>query len=614
MTFSRDMQAFDHKRFLKSVTSRPGVYRMLDADQKVIYVGKAANLKKRIGSYFAGRDESPKTRAMVAQIRDILLTVTRTEGEALLLESDLIKQLKPRYNIVFRDDKSYPFLHLSSDQEIPRLRFHRGSRSGKGRYFGPFPGAGAARRTLNLVQKLFRLRQCDDAYFRNRTRPCLQYQIRRCSAPCVGMIEPGLYRQDVEHAVMFLEGRNEEIIEALVGPMHRAAESLDFERAAHYRDQIASLRRIQEERHVAAPEEECDVIACMIRDAQACVQVFYFRGGRNLGNKAFFPRHEDSEPEEIIVEAFLTQHYLTGKGHTQVPARIYVTHIPRDHALLEKVLSERRGTSSRVVRPLRGKAAAWVRLARENAELALVQYLSAGKRHACRLAALAQFLGADRQLKRIECFDVSHMQGEATVASCVVFGPDGAIKDEYRRFNIEGVAPGDDYGAMRQAIGRRYARSVKENGSLPDLILIDGGRGQVSAVQEALRELKLDGMELVGVAKGPERRPGQESLVLTGGRRSLRLDPDSPALHLIQEIRDEAHRFAIAGHRGRRSRVRRESPLQQIEGIGSRRRQSLLRHFGGLQGVERAGVEELARVPGINKNLARKIYSALHGG
>ncbi|MBI2994348.1 MAG: excinuclease ABC subunit UvrC [Gammaproteobacteria bacterium] len=600
--------------FRKTVTSRPGVYRMLNADQEVIYVGKAANLKKRITSYFTGREPSPKTRSMVAQIRDILVTVTRTEGEALLLESDLIKELKPRYNIVFRDDKSYPFLHLSSVQDVPRLSFHRGSRRGSGRYFGPFPGAGAARRTLNLVQKLFRLRQCDDSYFRNRTRPCLQHQIQRCSAPCVGFIEPEEYRRDVEHAVMFLEGRNEEIIEALNGPMRRAAETLEFERAAHYRDQIASLRRIQEERHVAAPENECDVIACVVRDGQACIQAFYFRGGRNLGNRASFPRHEAAESDDRILAAFLTQHYLTGRGRNQVPARIYVSHLPPGRALLEKVLSGDRRARVRIVRPIRGKAAAWVRLARENAALALAQHLSIGQRSAFRLAALGNALGGGNALERIECFDVSHTSGEATVASCVVFGPGGALKGEYRRFNIEGIAPGDDYAAMRQAIERRYARTASEQGKWPDLILIDGGKGQVSAAEAALRGLKVDDLKLIGVAKGPARRPGQERLVLTGSGQPLRLDPDNPALHLIQEIRDEAHRFAITGHRSRRSRRRRESPLQQIDGIGSRRRQSLLRHFGGLQGVERAGVEELAKVPGINKNLAQRIYSALHGG
>lgn len=608
------MQAFDYKGFLKTVTSRPGVYRMLNADQEVIYVGKAANLKKRIGSYFSGRDACPKTRSMVGQIRDILVTVTRTEGEALLLESDLIKELKPRYNIVFRDDKSYPFLYLSSDQKTPRLSFHRGSRSGKGRYFGPFPGAGAARRTLNLVQKLFRLRQCDDSYFRNRTRPCLQYQIHRCSAPCVRLIAPEAYREDVEHAVMFLEGRNEEIIEALNGPMHRAAEALEFERAAHYRDQISSLRRIQEERHVAAPGDECDVIAGVVRDGQACIQAFYFRGGRNLGNRACFPRHDASEPEDQVLEAFLTQHYLTGRGRKQVPGRIYVSHVPPGRALLEKVFSAERGARVQILRPFRGQAAAWVRLARENAELALGQHLSVGQRNAFRLAALGRIVAGGDDLERIECFDVSHTLGEATVASCVVFGPGGAIKDEYRRFNIKGVVPGDDYGAMRQAIERRYARAAKEQGKWPDLLLIDGGKGQVTAAQEALRELHGDGLNIVGVAKGPGRRPRLDTLVLTGSRRKLHLKPDSPALHLVQEIRDEAHRFAITGHRNQRARRRRESPLQQIEGIGSRRRQSLLRHFGGLQGVQCAGVEELARVPGINKNLAQKIYSALHGG
>lgn len=608
------MDKFDPELFLKAVTARPGVYRMLDGKQSVIYVGKAANLKKRLGSYFAKRALSPKTRAMVTQVREIAVTVTRTEGEALLLESDLIKELKPRYNIVFRDDKSYPFLHLSSDQEVPRLSFYRGARRGKGRYFGPFPGAGSARRTLNLVQKLFQLRQCDDSYFRNRSRPCLQYQIRRCSAPCVGKIDADAYREDVMHAVMFLEGRNEEIIEALAGPMRRAADALEYERAAHYRDQISSLRRIQEEQHVSAPEAECDVVGCSIRDGQACIQAFYFRGGRNLGNKAFFPSHDAIETEAGVVGAFLTQHYASGRGRDQIPSSIYVSDLPGDRALLESGLSLARGRPVKILHPLRGKRVRWVSMARENAELALQQRQSAGEKHAYRLAVLRKSLGVSMDLERIECFDVSHTSGEATVASCVVFGSAGPIKDDYRRFNIRNVVPGDDYGAMRQAIERRYSRIAREDGIWPDLILIDGGKGQVSVAQAALRNLQADGIALVGVAKGPARRPGLETLILTDSDRKLRLAPDNPALHLIQEIRDEAHRFAITGHRRQRARRHTESPLEQIGGIGSRRRQSLLRHFGGLQGVERAGVEELVRVPGINKNLAQKIYNALHGG
>lgn len=607
------MAQFDHDRFLATLTSRPGVYRMLNGEQAVIYVGKAANLKKRIASYFAKRCDSPKTRAMVRQIHGIEVTVTRTEGEALLLEGNLIKELKPRFNVVFRDDKSYPFLYLSSDQWIPRLSFYRGARSGKGRYFGPFPSAGSARRTLNLTQKLFQLRQCDDSFFRNRTRPCLQYQIHRCSAPCVGIIGPEQYREDVELAVMFLEGRNEEVVEALTRPMQAAAQSLDFERAAHYRDQLASLRRIQEQQHLAAPSGECDLIACAVREGQACIQVFYIRGGRNLGNKSFFPRHDPDEPAEEIIEAFLTQHYLSAQGRQHIPPLIYVSHPPRDRALIEAVLTRERGRPVRIRHRVRGDHLRWIEMAGENALIALQQQLSMREKHTSRLEALRSILRVDEPPERIECFDISHTLGEAAVASCIVFGPQGPLKGDYRRFNITGVASGDDYGAMRQVIERRYARIKREEGKLPDLILIDGGKGQVAAAKAVLEELQLDEIELMGVAKAPSRRSGFESLVLSDGLRRLRLAPDNPALHLVLAIRDEAHRFAVTGHRQRRARRRRESSLEQIEGIGTRRRQELLRHFGGLHGVERAGVVELSKVPGINRKLAQKVYDALHG-
>ncbi|MBI2969366.1 MAG: excinuclease ABC subunit UvrC [Gammaproteobacteria bacterium] len=606
------MDSPDPRELLQGLSSRPGVYRLLDGRGRVLYVGKAANLKKRVSSYFGRRQDSPKTQALVRQVRDVEVTVTRSEGEALLLESNLIKELKPRYNVVFRDDKSYPFLYLSIDP-FPRLSFYRGTRKGKGRYFGPYPNAGAARRTLNLTQKLFRLRQCDDTFFRNRRRPCLQYQIRRCTAPCVGLIEADRYREDVRHAVLFLEGRDEDVISALTGPMQAAAETMDFERAALYRDQIAALRRIQEQQHVTVSRGDCDVVACAIRAAQACVQVFYIRGGRNLGNRTYFPSHGADETAERIIGAFLNQHYLSGPDAGRIPSELFLSHGPEDVPLLERVLSDRRGGPVHIQYRLRGEKARWMEMAKDNAAIALEQRLSAGDKYRHRLETLRVATRLDEVPERIECFDISHTRGEATVASCVVYGPDGPVKSDYRRFNISGVAPGDDYGAIRQVVERRYSRLQREDARLPDLILVDGGTGQLRVAQEVMRELQLEDIAMIAVAKGPARRPGLETLILSAGQLALRLEADSPGLHLIQEIRDEAHRFAVMGHRRARGKRRMKSPLEEIHGVGARRRQELLRYFGGLQGVERAGVEELARAPGIHKNLAQKIYTALHG-
>lgn len=603
---------FDIRKFAGSVSSRPGVYRMLGRAREVLYVGKAGNLRRRLASYARPESGSPKVQAMLRHVQAIEVTVTRTEGEALLLESNLIKEYRPRYNVVFRDDKSYPYLYLSSDQEFPRLSFQRGARRGRGRYFGPFPGAGSARQTLNVAQKLFRIRQCEDTFFRGRSRPCLQYQIDRCTAPCVGYVTVDDYRRDVEHAALFLQGRNEEVIDALREPMQQASEALDFERAARYRDQIASLRRIQAQQHITAPEGECDVIACATTAGQACVQIFYVRGGRNLGNSTHFPAQPEARPEEVL-GAFLSQHYLTTRGDFDVPHEILVSHCPQDRKLLESVLSGGSAKDIHIRDRVRGWRKRWLALALDNAEVALSRWLAGRQCRDERLEMLRQTLELEEPPERMECFDVSHTQGEATVAACVVFDAQGAARSDYRRFNIEQVAAGDDYAALAQAVGRRYGRIVRDEGRLPDLILIDGGKGQLAAALDVMAELQLQHIPMVAVAKGLSRRPGLETLVVSDGRRTLRLAADSPALHLIQEIRDEAHRFALAGHRGRRARRRGSSPLERIEGIGAKRRQQLLRHFGGMQGVARAGVEELANVPGINKNLARRIYEAVHG-
>jgi excinuclease ABC subunit C len=586
---------------------------MLDDKGRILYVGKAANLRKRVASYFGGgQRNSPRIRAMLEHVAGIEVTVTASEGEALLLENNLIKEHKPRYNVVFRDDKSYPYIYLSLGQDFPRLGFHRGARHGKGRYFGPYPSAGAVRQTLNLVQKLFRIRQCEDSFFRNRSRPCLQYQIQRCTAPCVGYIDKADYQRDVQHAVLFLEGKNEQVIEALTGPMQAAAAALDFERAAVYRDRIASLRLVQGQHRPTDSGLDLDAISCAVAGEIACVQVVFIRGGMNIGNKAYFPQQAQQASAEDVLSAFLVQYYLAERSDRHIPGDILASHRLQDTELLSEVLAQRAGHPVRISSRPRGARGRWLQLATDNARVALAQQLSRRSHLAHRLNSLQQLLEMEDPIERIECFDVSHSHGEATVAACVVYGTEGPIKSDYRRFNITDVTPGDDYAALEQAVRRRYTRVRREEGRLPDLLLIDGGKGQVSAVGATVEELQLPGLLIIGVAKGPARKPGQETLILSSGSRTLRLPPDSPALHLIQTVRDEAHRFAITGHRLRRGKARTHSPLEAIEGVGAKRRQQLLRHFGGLQGVIRASVEELARVPGIHKNLAHRIYESLH--
>ncbi|MCY4361737.1 MAG: excinuclease ABC subunit UvrC [Gammaproteobacteria bacterium] len=607
------MTVFDYKSSLEKMTHHPGVYRMLDGDGTLIYVGKAKDLKKRVASYFGKKPDSPKTRALVSQIQAVDVTVTRTEAEALLLESNLIKQHKPRYNVVLRDDKSYPYLYLSSDDQYPRLSFYRGAKSGKGQYFGPYPSAKSARRTLNLTQKLFRLRQCDDTFFKNRSRPCLQYQIKRCTAPCVGLVDDEIYREDVKHSVMFLEGRNEEVIEELTGPMQKAADAQDYERAAQYRDQIVSLRKIQENQYISAPRGELDIVGCYMENGYACVQVFFIRGGLNLGNKAYFPGHTGDLTEEQVLNAFLAQYYLAETRRRRAPGEILLSHRVADADTLMTLLSERRGKNVKIKHTHRSERRKWVEMALNNAEIALKTRLSSKDKYISRFEDVQGVLGLNEPVERIECFDVSHVSGEATVASCVVFNHEGAVKADYRRFNIKDVTAGDDYAAISQAFQRRYSRIKKEEGKLPDLILIDGGKGQVSSVRDVVEELQLDEVVLLGVAKGSTRKPGMERLVFSDGKGETSLRANSPVLHLIQEIRDEAHRFAITGHRRQRNSKRTRSVLEEVEGIGAKRRRELIRFFGGLQGVSRAGVEELARAPGISDNLAKKIYASFHG-
>src|SRR5690348_8548221 len=601
---------FDHKAFTAALPRRPGVYRMFDAAHEILYVGKARSLKDRVSTYFAASNVNPKVQALVHQIADIEVTVTNSETEALLLEYNLIKAHKPRFNIVLKDDKSFPFIHLCVDHDFPRLAFYRGSRSAPGRYFGPFPNAGAVGDTLNQLQKLFRIRNCRDSFFANRSRPCLQHQIGRCSAPCVGLITREAYAQDIDSAVKVLEGRNDEATAQLQGRMEEASSRLEFERAALLRDQLATLKRILIPQVVTADDErDVDVFAIVGEPGEYSVSVMLVRGGRNLGTTSYFPRAALSEPEEALA-SFIMQYYSA----QEAPAEVFLGRKLEDEEALAQALSTQTNRTVRVRTPARGMGVKWVELTRDNATQALRMRLSQKQGMDEMLAALAETLDLPEPPQRIECFDISHTGGEGTVASCVVFGPEGPLKKEYRRFNITGVTPGDDYGALRQALERRYTRIRDGEIPTPDLLLIDGGLGQIAQVHEELAALGFADITLVGVAKGPDRRPGQERLFVQGVSDPLIPEAHSPASRLIQRIRDEAHRFAITGHRRRRARRYNESVLEVVPGLGPAKRRALLKHFGGLQGVMRAGVADLTQVAGIGATLARSLYDHLHPG
>jgi len=601
-------EQFNSKDFLKTLTHRPGVYRMLDGKGSLLYVGKAKDLKRRVSSYFS-RSLNARIQSMVSQIRGIEVTVTHTEAEALILENTLIKSLKPRYNVLLRDDKGYPYIYLSSNQQFPRLSWHRGAKNSDGRYFGPYPNIGSMRENLRLLQKLFPVRQCEDSFYRNRSRPCLQYQIKRCTAPCVGFVTEDDYQRDVHDAVLFLEGKTGEVVEDLIKRMEKASERLEFEQAARYRDQIAALRRIQEKQYVSGEHGDLDIIAVSVKGGAACVQLFFIRAGRNLGNKVFFPKIPGGTDESAVLSAFITQYYI-GKD---VPRGVIVSTLPDDVELLTKVLTEQAGRKVRITSNVRSDRLRWLQMAQQNAKLALDARLVGKAGMLARLEALQQALSLGEMPSRMECFDISHTGGEQTVASCVVFDGQGAVKSDYRRFNIEGITPGDDYAAMEQALDRRYSRVQAEDGQLPDILFIDGGKGQLSMASSVLEELGIKGVVLVGIAKGADRKPGLEQLFLFGQQAPIILPANSPALHLIQQIRDEAHRFAITGHRQRRGRSRKTSALEDIAGIGPKRRQRLIRQFGGLQELARAGVEDLSRVEGISRRLAQQIYEIFHG-
>jgi excinuclease ABC subunit C len=599
----------DVDNFLSTASQTPGVYRMLNARDEVIYVGKAGNLRKRLASYFRKDPGSAKTRVMVAQIDNVEVTLTNTESEALILENHLIKKFKPRYNVLLRDDKSYPYIYISESDQFPRLAYHRGGKKLPGKYIGPFPNAGAVKKSLRHVQKLFQVRQCVDSYFSNRSRPCLQYQIKRCSGSCVGLISEQNYHKDIERTRLLLSGKDNEVIQQLVADMDGASERLDFEKAARMRDQIADIKAVAEKQYVSSDKGNIDVVACTIEGGRSCVQVFFIRNGMNLGNKGFFPAMPaDAGPEEVLY-AFLTQFYL----HQEVPEQILLSHPIADSQILQRVLAERVARKVLVSHKTRGERARWIELAKHNARSALAVHLSSRAGNARRLENLRDVLDLDELPTRMECFDISHTRGEGTVASCVVFNAEGPSKQSYRRFSIGDITPGDDYAAMRQALTRRYTRAVKENANLPDILFVDGGKGQVGVARDVLGELQLEDIFLVGVAKGPERIAGEEVLVVAETGRQLVLGKESPALHLVQQIRDEAHRFAITSHRARRGKKRQRSVLEDIPGLGPKRRRGLLSHFGGMQGVQRAGVEDVAAVPGISLQLARLVYDKFHG-
>ena len=603
---------FDAQSFLRTLTNDSGVYRLHDRFGRVLYVGKARSLRKRVASYFRPSEQlTPKTRALMSHTDSVEVTVTRTETEALLLENNLIKEHRPRYNIVLRDDKSFPYIHVTTADVFPRLSFHRGPRRGPGRYFGPFASAGATRSTLSQLQKLFRIRQCEDSFFENRSRPCLQYQIERCTAPCVGLTDEAAYDEDVRHAIMFLEGKSEEMVEELVRRMESASHALEFELAARYRDQIANLRRVQARQYVSGAKGNVDVIATRAREGVAVVELFVIRNGQNLGSRTLRPAHAADVNEDELLRAFLPQHYLSRSGRERpIPDEILLSHVVPGLHVLEQAIAEQSGRKVRIRSNVRGERARWVEMAVNNAEIALQQRIASRANLHDQFEALQELLGLDNPPARIECFDVSHTGGESMVASCVVFEPDGAKKSDYRRFNIKGVRAGDDYAALRNALERRYTRLKRENAVLPDLLLIDGGRGQLKQACDMLAELQISGIVAIGIAKGVTRKPGFEQIFVPGRSAPLMPPSESAALHLIQRVRDEAHRFALTGHRSRRLRTRRDSVLEQIPGIGARRRQRVLSEFGGLQGVSRAGVEDLMRVRGISRDLALAIYEA----
>lgn len=601
---------FDSKGFLKTLTQRPGVYRMYDHKETVIYVGKAKNLKKRVSSYFRTRVDSVKTQSLVKQICHMDVTVTHTETEAFILENNYIKQFKPKYNVLLRDDKSYPFILLTA-HEHPRLTMHRGSRRFKGDYFGPYPSSWSVRESLRTMQKLFPIRQCEDSEYKARTRPCLQYQLKRCAAPCVeGYITNEDYLQEVGLAKLFLQGKNTEVIRLLVEKMEGASAALEFEKAARYRDQIAAMRKVQEQQWVSGNQEELDVFGMVLRNGVASIHGLFIRNNKLLGSKTFFPKIPPESDDAGIFQSFILQFYLA--GNKSIPKQVVIPMQLEEQDEITQLLSEQTGNKIQFFLGTRDEKKRYLKLALTNAEIALQTKLADQKSVHGRYLELEQILEFEQPIKRMECFDISHTSGQQTVASCVVFNREGPLKSDYRKFNIEGITPGDDYAAMAQALKRRYKESADET-KIPDILFIDGGKGQLAQAESFFEDYKgAKKPMLIGVAKGTSRKPGLETLILAGNHATIPMESDSSALHLIQHIRDESHRFAITGHRQRRQKVKTTSKLEGIPGIGAKKRQALLKYLGGMQEVMKASKSELAKVPGISDDLSETIYEYLH--
>ena len=599
------MKTFDHKNFLESVTKRSGIYQMFSRENKLLYVGKAKNLHNRLSSYFRGKGLDTKTLLLVAKIDRIEVTVTTTEVDALLLENNLIKHYKPPYNILLKDDKSYPYIYLSDDN-FPKMNIYRGTKRGSGKFFGPYPNASAVRESLHLLQKVFRIRDCENSYFRNRSRPCLQYQIERCSGPCVNLVSRQEYEQQVKNASLFLKGRSQELMNNLADNMEEAANSKDYEEAAKYRDQIKHLQQVQASQEIEGVQGNLDIIAASVSSGRACIQMLFVRDARVIGSKTFFPPLKLNADKGKVIEAFLPQFYISGAN--SVPGEIIVNASVENLELISEVLTREAGRVVKLKSRVRNARAKWLQLAQQTSTSNLSTHIATRQSIQARMSRLGELLNLDDRLQRIECFDISHISGEATVGSCVVFDVDGAKKTDYRKFNIEGIVPGDDYAAMEQVVTRRYQRLEKGEGVYPDLLLVDGGKGQVTSVIRILEELSIHSLKVVGVAKGEGRRAGLETLIDGRSLRKWSLKSDDPALHLIQQIRDEAHRFAIAGHRAKRDKARKVSRLDGIPGIGPKRKRDLLRHFGSYTGVKSANVKELEKVAGINAAIATRIY------
>ena len=603
------MTEFDHKAFLKTLTTRPGVYQMYAEDGKLLYVGKAKNLKNRVGSYFRASGLTDKTLALVSRIQDIQVTVTSTEVDALLLEHNLIKSHQPPYNILLKDDKSYPYIYISADK-FPRISLHRGAQKGKGRYYGPYPSAGAVRESLHFLQKVFKVRQCENSYFRNRSRPCLQHQIDRCTAPCVDLVTEEEYAAQVDNTSLFLRGKSQELMVRLADDMEQAAAELEYEKAAVYRDQLAQLQHVQASQGIEGVKGDLDILAAAVDAGRACVQVLFVRGARVLGSKTYYPPLKLQESPGEVLAAFIPQYYLNGTR--AIPGEIIVNEEPESTPALAEALAVQAERKVKLRSRVRDARARWLRLAVQTAQTNLQAHLAGKQTVQARFQALQELLSLPEMPERMECFDISHSSGEATVASCVVFDQNGPRKSDYRKFNIEGITGGDDYAAMQQALERRYKRIKSGEGNQPDILFIDGGKGQVAQAMGVLEELQINDVLVIGVAKGVTRKAGFETLIDGASGRESQLPGDSPALHLIQQIRDEAHRFAITGHRARRDKARQRSVLEDIPGVGAKRRRELLRHFGSAQGVVNASVEELKKISGISATMASQIYDHLH--